>query len=90
MTLLVVWAYLRLTSRRPGRAWEAIREDEDVAEVISESLQKHGATIHHGSALKRMEIKNGKENLIISLKIQFKLPGTQFQMLIQLTMMDIF
>lgn len=35
-------------------------EDEDVAEVISESLQKHGATIHHGSALKRMEIKNGK------------------------------
>lgn len=35
-------------------------EDEDVAEVISESLQKQGATIHHGSALKRMQIKNGK------------------------------
>jgi branched-chain amino acid transport system permease protein len=34
MTLLVVWAYLRLTSRRPGRAWEAIREDEDVAELM--------------------------------------------------------
>ncbi len=35
-------------------------EDEDVAELISESLEKHGATIHHGSSLKRMEIKNGK------------------------------
>lgn len=35
-------------------------EDEDVAELISESLQKHGATIHHGSSLKRMEVKNEK------------------------------
>lgn len=35
-------------------------EDEDVATLISESLEKHGATIHHGSSLKRMEIKNGK------------------------------
>ncbi len=33
-------------------------EDDDVAELISESLEKHGATIHHGSSLKRMEIKN--------------------------------
>jgi dihydrolipoamide dehydrogenase len=35
-------------------------EDEDVAELISDSLEKNGATIHHGSSLKRMEIKNGK------------------------------
>lgn len=35
-------------------------EDEDVAELISESLEKNGATIHHGSSLKRMEIKDGK------------------------------
>jgi dihydrolipoamide dehydrogenase len=35
-------------------------EDEDVAELISASLEKHGATIHHGSTLKRMEIKNSK------------------------------
>lgn len=35
-------------------------EDEDVAEIISESLEKQGAIIHHGSSLKRMEIKNGK------------------------------
>jgi dihydrolipoamide dehydrogenase len=35
-------------------------EDNDVAEVISESLQKHGATIHSGASLKRMEIKQGK------------------------------
>jgi dihydrolipoamide dehydrogenase len=35
-------------------------EDEDVAELISESLEKHGATIHHGSSLKRMEIRDEK------------------------------
>ncbi len=35
-------------------------EDEDVADLISESLEKHGATIHHGSSLKRMEIKDGQ------------------------------
>ena len=35
-------------------------EDEDVANLISESLEKQGATIHHGSSLKRMDIKNGK------------------------------
>ena len=35
-------------------------EDEDIAALISESLQKHGATIHHGSSLKIMEIKKGK------------------------------
>lgn len=35
-------------------------EDEDVAEVVSDSLEKHGATIHHGASLKRMEIVNEK------------------------------
>jgi dihydrolipoamide dehydrogenase len=35
-------------------------EDEDVAQLISESLEKQGAVIHHGSSLKRMEIKNEK------------------------------
>ena len=35
-------------------------EDQDIADIVSESLQKHGATVHHGSSLKRMEIKNGK------------------------------
>ncbi len=35
-------------------------EDEDVAEVVSDSLVKQGATIHHGANLKRMEIKDGK------------------------------
>jgi branched-chain amino acid transport system permease protein len=31
MILLVVWMVRRLSVRRPGRAWEAIRQDEDVA-----------------------------------------------------------
>lgn len=35
-------------------------EDADVAEVVSDSLMKQGATIHHGATLKRMEVKNGK------------------------------
>lgn len=35
-------------------------EDNDIAALISESLEKNGATIHHGSSLKRMQIKNGK------------------------------
>ena len=29
--LLVLWGIVRLSHRKPGRAWEAIREDEDVA-----------------------------------------------------------
>lgn len=35
-------------------------EDADVAEVVSDSLIKQGATIHHGATLKRMDVKNGK------------------------------
>lgn len=35
-------------------------EDEDVAQVVSDSLEKQGAVIHHGASLKRMEVKNGK------------------------------
>ena len=41
LLLLVVWAYLRLISRRPGRAWEAIREDEDVAEFMGVATMKY-------------------------------------------------
>lgn len=41
MTLLLVWAYLRLSARRPGRAWEAIREDEDVAELMGVPTLKY-------------------------------------------------
>jgi branched-chain amino acid transport system permease protein len=34
MIILVVWMIRRFTVRRPGRAWEAIRQDEDVAELM--------------------------------------------------------
>jgi branched-chain amino acid transport system permease protein len=34
MILLVVWMIRRFTVRRPGRAWEAIRQDEDVAALM--------------------------------------------------------
>ncbi len=39
--LLIIWAFLRLTVRRPGRAWEAIREDEDVAELMGVPTLKY-------------------------------------------------
>ncbi len=35
-------------------------EDADVAEVVETNLELHGAKVHHGASLKRMEIKNGK------------------------------
>lgn len=34
MILLVIWMVRRLSIRRPGRAWEAIRQDEDVAMLM--------------------------------------------------------
>jgi branched-chain amino acid transport system permease protein len=34
MILLVIWMIRRFTVRRPGRAWEAIRQDEDVASLM--------------------------------------------------------
>ena len=34
MILLVIWMVRRFTIRRPGRAWEAIRQDEDVAALM--------------------------------------------------------
>lgn len=48
-------------------------EDEDIAQLISESLEKHGATIHHGSSLKRMEIKNGK----VEYQLEYKNGNTE-------------
>jgi branched-chain amino acid transport system permease protein len=34
LILLTIWMIRRFTVRRPGRAWEAIRQDEDVAELM--------------------------------------------------------
>ena len=34
MILLTIWMIRRFTIRRPGRAWEAIRQDEDVAALM--------------------------------------------------------
>lgn len=41
LTLFVIWGVLRLTARKPGRAWEAIREDEDVAEFMGVATLKY-------------------------------------------------
>jgi branched-chain amino acid transport system permease protein len=41
LLLLVVWGVIRLSHRKPGRAWEAIREDEDVAEFMGVATLKY-------------------------------------------------
>ena len=43
-------------------------EDEDVAKVVSDNLELHGAHVHHGASLKRMEVKNGK----VEYELEFK------------------
>jgi dihydrolipoamide dehydrogenase len=43
-------------------------EDEDVAKVVTDSLIEQGAFVHHGSALKRMEVKEGK----VEYELEFK------------------
>lgn len=39
--ILVIWGVLRLSHRKPGRAWEAIRQDEDVAEFMGVATLKY-------------------------------------------------
>jgi branched-chain amino acid transport system permease protein len=41
MILLTIWMIRRLTIRRPGRAWEAIRQDEDAAELMGVPTLKY-------------------------------------------------
>ena len=41
MILLVIWLVRRLSVRRPGRAWEAIRQDEDAAELMGVPTLKY-------------------------------------------------
>ena len=41
MILLTIWMIRRLSIRRPGRAWEAIRQDEDAAELMGVSTLKY-------------------------------------------------
>ena len=41
LILLVIWMVRRFSVRRPGRAWEAIRQDEDVAMLMGVSTLKY-------------------------------------------------
>ena len=41
MILLVIWMVRRFSVRRPGRAWEAIRQDEDVAMLMGVRTLKY-------------------------------------------------
>lgn len=43
-------------------------EDEDVAEVVKHNLESHGAHVHHGASLVRMEIKKGRVEYELSYK----------------------
>ena len=39
--LVIIWGFLRITHRRPGRSWEAIREEEDVAEFMGSATTRY-------------------------------------------------
>ena len=39
--LVFIWGFLRIAHRRPGRSWEAIREDEDVAEFMGVATTRY-------------------------------------------------
>lgn len=41
LIFIVIWMIRRLSSRRPGRAWESIRQDEDVAELMGVRTLKY-------------------------------------------------
>lgn len=41
LLLLILWGIIRLSHRKPGRAWEAIREDEDVAAFMGVETFKY-------------------------------------------------
>jgi len=41
LILLVIWMVRRFTVRRPGRAWEAIRQDEDVAILMGVPILRY-------------------------------------------------
>jgi branched-chain amino acid transport system permease protein len=41
ITILIIWGILRLSHRKPGRAWEAIRQDEDAAELMGVPTLKY-------------------------------------------------
>lgn len=48
-------------------------EDEDVAEIIKNNLESHGARVHHGASLVRMEKKEGK----VEYELQYKNGGKE-------------
>jgi dihydrolipoamide dehydrogenase len=48
-------------------------EDADVAEVVKDNLEAHGAHVHHGSSLKRMEIKDGR----VEYELEYKTGKTE-------------
>ncbi len=48
-------------------------EDKDIADVIKHNLEMHGALVHHGASLKRMEVVNGK----VEYELEYKSGGTE-------------
>ncbi|WP_234796309.1 branched-chain amino acid ABC transporter permease, partial [Mycobacteroides chelonae] len=40
-TLLIIWMVRRMAARRPGRAWDAIRQDDDVAQLMGINTRRY-------------------------------------------------
>jgi branched-chain amino acid transport system permease protein len=70
MILLVIWMVRRFTVRRPGRAWEAIRQDEDVAILMGVPILKYKIwSFSIGAAI------GGAAGVIFASKTQYVAPN---------------
>ncbi len=70
MILLVIWMIRRFTIRRPGRAWEAIRQDEDVAILMGVPILRYKIwSFSIGAAI------GGAAGVIFASKTQYVAPN---------------
>jgi len=70
LILLVIWMIRRFTVRRPGRAWEAIRQDEDVAILMGVPILRYKVwSFSIGAAI------GGAAGVIFASKTQYVAPN---------------
>jgi branched-chain amino acid transport system permease protein len=70
MILLVIWMIRRFTVRRPGRAWEAIRQDEDVAILMGVPILRYKVwSFSIGAAI------GGAAGVLFASKTQYVAPN---------------
>lgn len=48
-------------------------EDEDIANIVKDNLEKNGCHVHHGASLKHMQVVNGR----VEYELEYKNGGTE-------------